>query len=477
MTLERLFRKLPFDTLRAKFLFINIPLLILSMGSVFVAFAFLSYNDAIQDLDQRIQLLHRTEEPNLANYIWYNDERRLKTILDRITADPDIITTKLYDSTNNLLAESSITNQNLADSILFNKGISMLINDELTKIGSIEIYATDEHQKSLTFKRLLMDAYVTAVAVLIMTLSALVVNKNTIHVPLKKILNAIEESKKGDLQKTVTWNAKDELGQLVQAFNEMQTQIGMQTESLKKAKEQAEAGNKTKSEFLANMSHELRTPMHAIIGFSKLGIKKIDKWDKEKQIDNLDEIRDSGEHLLGLLNELLDLSKLESGKMTFDMVNSNMIDTVNKVLKELYALIEQKRLIIEFTKDSDEIMAEFDPFRIAQVIRNLLSNSIKFTPEGKKIRIRVRQDNDKNVEIAVSDDGIGIPSSELTKVFDKFIQSSKTKTGAGGTGLGLSICKEIIECHNGIIFASNNEDGGATFTFTIPGKQQTYGAG
>lgn len=465
--MEKFFRALPFSTLRAKFLVINIPLMFLTLASIFLMFALLSYRDSLDDLYVRLNTIFKNQEKYLSNYMYKKDIERTYSILEKILLDPDVVGVKLFDEKNNSLAE--FYKEGAEDIFISNKNdIRVFIDQNVIKIGSLEILMTDENQRIQATKNLLMDAYLSIFALLIMTLGALVVNRNTIDKPLSVILHAIESSKNTSELHTVQWDTGDEFGRLAQAFNEMQQQISDKTEKLKVAKEDAVAGNKAKSEFLANMSHELRTPMHAIIGFSKLGIKKIEKWSTDKLKENLLEIQESGEHLLTLLNELLDLSKLESGKMVFDMCPSNMLTLSNKILKELSSLIEQKNLKIKVKCETDDPTATFDFVRIGQVIRNLLSNSIKFTPEGKKIIFKINKDPYHNLFVSVSDEGIGIPKDELTKVFDKFVQSSKTNTGAGGTGLGLAICKEIIEAHHGTIFATNNTRCGSTFSFIIP---------
>ena len=184
-----------------------------------------------------------------------------------------------------------------------------------------------------------------------------------------------------------------------------------------------------------------------------------------------------------LLNDLLDLSKMETGNINFAIDEIDLFDLVNERVSELQTLLDKKELTVDIKETKVNTKLECDPNKIGQVIQNLMSNAIKFTPDGKNISIHFEPSvlsvptvhDTTEVVSAVSiffgDQGIGIPERELETVFDKFVQSSKTRTGAGGTGLGLSISKEIIEAHGGVIYAENNADGGATFTFTLPYKQ------
>mgnify|MGYP001405968647 CR=1 FL=1 len=232
----------------------------------------------------------------------------------------------------------------------------------------------------------------------------------------------------------------------------------------------AEKANILKSEFLANMSHELRTPMNSIIGFSKQGIKRRDTWSMDRHIKNLQTINDSGERLLNLLNSLLDLSKLEAGVESYNVKINNLMAITKSMVDQLDSLIKEKNLHLDIIADED-LDIYCDRTKISQLIVNLLSNAIKFTPQGKNITISmkyVKVDGDDYIETSVVDEGVGIPEGELETVFDKFVQSTKTKTGAGGTGLGLAISKEIVEHHNGKIWAENVTQGGAKFVFILP---------
>ncbi len=249
-------------------------------------------------------------------------------------------------------------------------------------------------------------------------------------------------------------------------------------------REKAELSNRTKSEFLANMSHELRTPMHAILGFSSLGSNKVETASSEKIASYFSRINESGQRLLGLLNDLLDLSKLEAGRMNFEFSENDLQTTIAKVTEELRPLFRDRLLTIDIEPAGVETTAIYDDEKISQVVRNLLSNAIKFSPEGRSVMIhfsgaKLKVGGDQSstselpaISVSIWDQGTGIPEDELELVFDEFVQSSKTEHGAGGTGLGLSISKEIIKRHGGIIKAGNvaGDDGGAIFTFSLPYK-------
>jgi polar amino acid transport system substrate-binding protein len=256
--------------------------------------------------------------------------------------------------------------------------------------------------------------------------------------------------------------------------------VALRTAELIAARNAAERANRAKSAFLSNMSHELRTPMHAILAFGRLGLEKSrgDVAPLPKLHMYYNHIVQSGDRLLQLISDLLDLSKLEAGKMTFNMSRHDLHKLVEEVVAEMKVLAAEKEIHIDSEAVPLDTSIDADALKVGQVLRNLLSNAIKFSAVGSTIRVSAkpaelgRRADDmvyrQGIAIDVIDAGIGIPEGELETVFDEFVQSSKTRTQAGGTGLGLPICRKIVDGHGGTIHAFNNPDGGSRFTFTLP---------
>ena len=233
---------------------------------------------------------------------------------------------------------------------------------------------------------------------------------------------------------------------------------------------QIEAANRHKSEFLANMSHELRTPLNAIIGFSEVLGERLFGELNEKQAEYTDDILSSGRHLLSLINEILDLSKVEAGRMELEVAAFDLplaIDNARTFVRE-----RATKHGINLDVTIDERLGEFmgDERKIKQILLNLLSNAVKFTPEGGRIGIEARQ-ADGVVEISVSDTGVGIAPEDQPKIFEEFRQvGSDYSHKVEGTGLGLTLAKKFVELHGGRIWVESEVGKGSKFTFTLPVK-------
>ncbi|HME61517.1 MAG TPA: GAF domain-containing protein, partial [Candidatus Binatia bacterium] len=231
---------------------------------------------------------------------------------------------------------------------------------------------------------------------------------------------------------------------------------------------QIEAANRHKSEFLANMSHELRTPLNAIIGFSEVLQEKLFGELNEKQAEYTDDILTSGRHLLALINEILDLSKVEAGRMELEVATFDLPLAIDNAR----TFVRERAINHGITLDLavDERLGDFvgDERKIKQILLNLLSNAVKFTPEGGRITINARLTNG-SVEISVSDNGVGIAPEDQPKIFEEFRQvGSDYARKSEGTGLGLTLAKRFVELHGGKIWVESQVGKGSTFIFTLP---------
>jgi len=248
------------------------------------------------------------------------------------------------------------------------------------------------------------------------------------------------------------------------------------TEQLEEAVQTADVANRTKSDFLASMSHELRTPLNAVIGFSQVLQEQYFGKLNEKQVEYVADILESGQHLLSLINDILDLAKIEAGKMELEL--SKVI--IKDLLKGSLVMIKEKALVHRIsldshtTKELEDLGIEADERRLKQVMFNLLSNAAKFTPDGGAISVECKKEG-KELIISVSDNGIGIAPEERERIFGEFYQPSGTiKDKTPGTGLGLPLTEMIVEMHGGRIWVESEGLGkGSRFTFTLPVVEPT----
>jgi PAS domain S-box-containing protein len=228
-----------------------------------------------------------------------------------------------------------------------------------------------------------------------------------------------------------------------------------------------ERANRLKSEFLASMSHELRTPLHTIIGFSELLGEQMEGPLTEKQKRWINHIHNDSLHLLELINDILDLSKIEAGRLELRPEPFEFIGVVTESLASVRTLAQAKSLALETAVDVP-MAVEADRLRLKQILVNLLSNAVKFTPEGGRVHVGAHVDADLLV-VSITDTGIGIPKEEHESIFDKFHQVGATTKGVReGTGLGLPITRRLVEQHGGRISVESEPERGSRFTFTIP---------
>jgi len=261
-------------------------------------------------------------------------------------------------------------------------------------------------------------------------------------------------------------NDEDEITHFVAVMQDITEKKHMEEELLK-SKQAAEEANKAKSDFLANMSHELRTPLNAILGYTELILDKIYGDVPVKIYEVLGRLEKNGHHLLGLINDVLDISKIEAGRFKLSLDDYSMQEVIQTVFTAVQPLATEKNLALKIDVSQDLTIGKGDEHRIAQVLLNLVENAIKFTEAGE-VRVEVSA-ADGTFLVAVSDTGPGISEADQQNIFEEFHQADDSSTREkGGTGLGLSIVKRIIEMHGGRIWVESGPGKGSTFRFKLP---------
>ena len=278
--------------------------------------------------------------------------------------------------------------------------------------------------------------------------------------PVKRMDTRLKEIASGDFSKQIEVPNRDELGTLAANLNRMSEELGQLYEKL-------EAANRHKSEFLANVSHDLRTPLNAIIGFTRMVLRKTEGQIPDLQKDNLQKVLISGEHLLGLINSLLDLAKIEAGRMEVFSESFRLDEVIHMVASTVEPMLKdgRVRLVKEIAPDIPQLNT--DRQKLKQIVLNLLSNAAKFTEQGE-IRISASRENG-SFKLAVADTGIGMKKEALDHIFEEFRQAeNSTASQYGGTGLGLAIVKRLANLLGGDIGVESEVGKGSKFTITLP---------
>ncbi len=376
-------------------------------------------------------------------------------------------------------------------------------NGELSKNELRGVIVTDI---IYPIKKYRQDRQIMGLATLGITILAIVITviAVTLHLrrvtrPIIELVGATKSIAAGDLSTEIAVKIEDEVGLLASSFNQMaqdlrrtidekdgyandlkklnielEDKVKERTRELEVANEELQKANikireadRLKSEFLANMSHELRTPMNAIIGFTRLVNRKAGDLLPAKQRENLEKVEMSANQLLNLINDILDLSKIEAGKMTVSVMPVHLAPLVDTCFATVEPMVKKEtvRLVKEVPVDLPELTTDQD--KLKQIMINLLSNALKFTEQGEVKLTAVREDS--KVKITVSDTGIGMPAEALKYIFDEFRQVDGSSTRKhGGTGLGLSITKKLVDLLGGTVDVSSIENEGSTFAIVLP---------
>ena len=300
----------------------------------------------------------------------------------------------------------------------------------------------------------------TAIAAVLLALALGYTISWSVIRPVRAMDERFNEMAAGDFSRHVTVASRDELGALAANLNRMNDEVGRLTMQLA-------AANRHKSEFLTNMSHELRTPLNAVIGFSEVLEQGMVGKLNDKQAEFVRDIRESGRHLLSLINDILDLAKVEAGRMELEPTEFDLAESLRAALALVRERAARHGIHLAFeAAHAGRIVA--DERKVRQVVLNLLSNAVKFTPDGGSVTLSARP-VDGGVEVSVADTGIGIEPKDQAAVFEEFRQvGSDTARRHEGTGLGLALAKRFVELHGGSLQLASVPGEGSTFTFTLP---------
>ncbi len=327
----------------------------------------------------------------------------------------------------------------------------------LGELNNLEILSRrDIHERMRTLGESASSARIlgismSAIAIALVMATSFWITRS-ISKPLKVLMDKTKDISKGVFEDNLNITSPPEISELARAFNSMCGKL--------------KAVDKMKSDFFSSMSHELRTPLTSI----KEGISLLRDGAggaiPEKQKRLLVILSEESRRLIDLVNSLLDLSKMEAGMMTYTFERGNLAPLIERAATEIIPLVESRKIIFKTEIDEKLPLIKIDRERILQVLRNLIGNAVKFTPEGGRVKVAARLKN-RAIEVSVSDTGPGIRKESLTTIFEKFRQASKDSDKLKGTGLGLAIVKHVITAHGGSVWAESEQGQGSSFIFVL----------
>ncbi len=426
--------------------------------------------------------LAATLEANTTDALVFNDEERAKQILAGLKVQPRIVGAAIFNADGESFAEYNRGDMpdlparvpDLEGSVF--RGDFLELQHAMSfgdrQVGSFyiksDLQELDQRRANYTKILAAVTLGVSLLAFFFSSMLQRVVSKPILE--LAGVAKTVSEKKDYTVRAAMPL-ARDEVGRLVDGFNEMLAQIETRDEELRVARDKAELANRSKSVFLANMSHELRTPLTAIIGYSEILEDDADDMGLEDFLPDLRKIKAAGKHLLGLINSILDLSKVESGKMELYIESFDLQELVSEVANTVVPLMEKNGNALQVEASDSLGSVNGDLTKTRQILFNLLSNASKFTERGR-VRLEVnrhRGNGSDQFRFVVSDSGIGMSPEQLSRLFKPFSQAdASTARNYGGTGLGLALCKRFCQVMGGKITVDSELGKGTTFTVTLP---------
>ena len=453
------------ESIAWKFIIVLVPTLTISAILFLSVFMYVKYRDLQDELEAKVELLARVHALAVSEPLWTLNTESLERNVGTISIHPEILCVEVWDSSELLISSWPEDDCEAFEARSKQRVVGLEFNGEL--VGRLELHYTDSSIVDALVKEIELAALLFFLLMIVACGAALVAHRLIIGVPLGHLLQSIQTAERENRRLPVAWSSRDELGRVITAYNGMIQQVDQRTRELETAREQAVEANRTKSNFLANMSHELRTPLNAIIGFSRVVMRRSKDTLEPREFENMGKILGSAEHLLSLINTVLDLSKIEAGRMELYPEEFDLEPAIEACLRTVEPMVQSKDLALVVDIEAGLPTLVTDEDKLKQILINLLSNAVKFTAAGR-VSVTCRRAPGA-VSIAVADTGIGIAPDALGSIFEEFRQVDGSSTRQyGGTGLGLAITRHLVELLGARIEVESEQGEGSTFTVTVP---------
>lgn len=449
-----------------KFLTHIIPAMTLCAIFLATIYAYVVIASAEEQVLKKLNTINEVHSQSVSYPLWTLDYDSLDRELKTIAIYPEVLCVEVEDLSEGIrFSWPESCGQQLNGAKSFTKPLSY----ENKLIGQLYLGYTEKPMLQVLYREIAIGFVFFLILTFVAGLVAFASLRHIVGRPLELLMASINKAKEADTRESVLWWSNDELGEVIDSYNGLITQVSEKTDELVSARVDAEKATQSKGQFLANMSHELRTPLNSVIGITEMLREEAEE--EERDTEAYDRVAGSGRHLLHLIDDILLFAKYEAREMDIKMAELSIEDLISDVQPIVEPLANRANNTLKLVNDSQHNIMYSDELRLRQIVLNLLSNAAKFTTNGHiQLTICDTQVHDNpGLKFSVTDNGIGIKEEDQRSIFTEFAQVDESTTRQyGGTGLGLAISQQLCESLGGKIYVISELGKGSEFYFALP---------